>query len=208
MATLEDIESALLAELVTMKALSSGPTLLRPFRHVGRWAGEVTRENGVEENTLNATPAALLAYEGSDPVGRDGAFLETGGHITQVVEEHRFLVYVVVSDQRSDDITLKGTNVVPGVLLCARRVKEALAGMIIPGLFDGGVVALDGHRPWLIERGVQHTHVIRVSARSALPESADATPDAPFTFDGRVRDAAPDTDGAAVALAAVRVTPP
>lgn len=207
-ATLDAIESALLAELATMKAPSSGPTLARPFRHVGRWAGEVTREHGVEENTLNASPAALLAYEGSDPVGRDGAYVETGGHLVEVVEEHRFLVYVVVADQRSDDITLKGTNVVPGVLLCARRVKEALAGLVIPGLFDGGVVALEGHRPWLIERGVQHTHVVRVSARSALPESADTTPDAPFTFDGRVRDAAPDSDGGAVPLAAVRVTPP
>lgn len=205
---LDQIESALLAELATMKAPTSGPTLARPFRHVGRWAGEVTREHGVEENTLNAAPAALLAFEGSDPVGRDGAYVETGSHLVEVVEEHRFLVYVVVSDQRGDDITLKGTNVVPGVLLCAQRVKEALAGLRIPGLFDGGVVALEGHRPWLIERGTQHTHIIRVSARSALPPAPDPPAPDPPVFEGRVRDAAPDTDGAMVPLATVRVSPP
>lgn len=205
MATLTDIETALLSALGELRSAPPVvPTATRPFRHVGRWAGEVSRDEGVEQNTLNATPAALLAFERSEPEGRDGGGVETGGHLIQVVERHYFLVYVVVSDQRSDDLTIKGTTHVPGILHCAQRVKEALAGLIVPGLFDGDVVRLEGHAPWLIERGVQHTHLIRVSARSALPESDDTTPDNPVGVEVRVRAEPPDQ---ALTLAAVRVAP-
>lgn len=201
-ANLDDIELAFFTALSALKG--APPSLTQPFRVVDRWAGEVSQERGVEENTLNAVPAALLAFEQSIPEGRDGALVETGSHLIEVVERHLFLVYVVVGDTRSDSAAIKGGSAVPGILRCARLVKEALAGLVIPGLFDGDVVRLEGHRPWLIERGVQHTHILRFSARAELPASSVTTPGDPFVLDARANAPEPDTDAATVNLSTAR----
>lgn len=200
-ATDDEIESALFAAL---EALRVGATPAGPFALVDRWAGEVTQDMGVDSETLAHSPSALLAYEESIPEGANGAQSETGGHAIQVVERHVYRVYITVKDTRSDKAALKGTVGQTGVLACARAVKKALAGLVIPGLFDGDVVRLLGQRPHHIKRGVNYTHIIRFSARAALDESTpeeNPTPGEPLAgVRGDVLDAAPDTNAATVTL--------
>ena len=193
-ATLDDIESALFAAL---QALHAAPvTGARPFRLVDRWGGQVSHETGVDEATIGRAPAALLAFESSTPE----VIAETSDHAAHVVETHLFRVYVVVEDLRGDAKTIKGSTGLPGILRCARLVKEALTGLAVPDLYDGETVQLVGHRPWMVEAGVQHTHVVWFSARAALPEVTPATPGAPFVLQGQVREATPDTDAAVVTV--------
>ncbi len=196
-ATLEDIEEALFQGLRTLHA--APPTDARPFRIVGRWAGEVTSE-GVDEQTLGKSPSALLAYERSVPEVR-----QTVGDFVTFHERHFFRVYVTVVDTRGVAAATKGTVGQQGILRCTRVVKEVLAGLAIPGLADGDVVHLVDHRPWSIARDSHFTHVIQVSARAELgAPTAPATPGTPFVFDGHVEAPAPDTDGADVVLADAR----
>lgn len=196
-ATDDEIESALFAALETLKVNASPAG---PFTLVDRWAGEVTQDTGVDSETLARSPSALLAYEESIPEGAS----ETGGHLIQVVERHVYRVYVTVKDTRGDKAALKGTVGQTGVLACARAVKKALAGLVIPGLFDGDVVRLLGQRPWHIKRGVNYTHIVRFSARAALDASTpeeNPLPGEPLAgVRGDVLDAAPDTDAAAVTI--------
>ncbi len=200
-ATDDEIEAALFAALSSLRTIA---TPAGPFVLVDRWAGEVTQESGVDSTTLAKSPSALLAYEESTPEGQNGAQSETGGHAIQVVERHIYRVYVTVKDARGDAAGVKGTVGQPGVLACARAVKKALAGLVIPGLFDGDVVRLVGQRPWAIRRGASYTHIIRFSARAALDESTpeeNPLPGEPLAgVRGDVVDAAPDTNAATVTL--------
>jgi hypothetical protein len=200
-ATLDEVEAALFTALL---ALRTHATPAGPFVLVDRWAGEVTQDGGIDSAILGKSPSALLAFEESVPEGASGSQSETGGHLIQVVERHVFRVYVTVLDARGDKQALKGTVGQTGALACAHRVKLALAGLVIPGLFDGDVVRLVGHRPWLIKRGTGYTHLLRFSARAALDESTEdenPTPGVPLGgVRGDVQDATPDTDGATVTL--------
>lgn len=206
-ATLEDIEAALLAALQALKTTAT-PTA-GPFVMVDRWAGEVTAGDDIDEATLGKSPSALLAFERSMPEGADGVHSQTNGHDLQVVERHYFRVYVTVRDTRSTKAGQVGTTGQPGALRCARLVKEALAGLEIPGLFDGETVHLIEHLPWRIQPGTQYTHIVRVSARAELPESIPALPGVPLSrMDTSVTDSAPDTDDAAVVIATSRATRP
>ncbi len=207
-ATDDEIEAALFAAL---EGLARSATPAGPFVLVDRWAGEVTQETGVDAGTLAKSPSALLAYEESTPEGPNGAQSETGGHAIQVVERHVYRVYVTVKDARGDANAMKGTVGQPGVLACARAVKKALAGLAIPGLFDGDVVRLVGQRPWAIRRGASYTHIIRFSARAALDESTaeeNPTPGARLAgVRGYTDDATPDTDAATVTLSSFESLP-
>ncbi len=207
-ATDDEIEAALFAAL---EGLARSATPAGPFVLVDRWAGEVTQETGVDAGTLAKSPSALLAYEESTPEGQTGAQSETGGHAIQVVERHVYRVYVTVKDARGDANAMKGTVGQPGVLACARAVKKALAGLAIPGLFDGDVVRLVGQRPWAIRRGASYTHIIRFSARAALDESTaeeNPTPGARLAgVRGYTDDATPDTDAATVTLSSFESLP-
>lgn len=207
-ATDDEIEAALVAAL---EALKVGASPAGPFVLVDRWAGEVTQDTGVDSATLAKSPSALLAYEESVPEGAGGAQSETGGHLIQVVERHIYRVYITVRDARGDTAAMKGTVGQNGVLACARRVKKALAGLMIPGLFDGDVVRLVGQRPWHIRRGASYTHVIRFSARAALDESTtdeNPVPGAAIAgVRGDVPDATRDTNAAVVTLSHFNTLP-
>ena len=207
-ATDDEIEAALFAALSSLLKSATPPG---PFVLVDRWAGEVTQDTGVDATTLAKSPSALLAYEESIPEGPGGAQTETGGHAIQVVERHVYRVYVTVKDARGDANAMKGSVGQPGVLACARAVKKALAGLVIPGLFDGDVVRLVGQRPWAIRRGASYTHIIRFSARAAIDESTpeeNPTPGAPLAcVRGYVDDASPDTDDATVTLSSFESLP-
>lgn len=206
-ATDDEIEAALFAALSSLLK-SADPA--GPFVLVDRWAGEVTQESGVDSTTLAKSPSVLLAFEESTPEGQNGAQSETGGHAIQVVERHVYRVYVTVKDARGDANAMKGTVGQPGVLACARAVKRALAGLVIPGLFDGDVVRFIGQRPWAIRRGASYTHILRFSARTALDESTaeeNPTPGTPLAgVRFEVDDATPDTDDATVTLSASTAT--
>ena len=207
-ATDDEIETAIFAALL---ALRTSATPAGPFVMVDRWAGEVTQDAGVDSATLGKSPSALLAFEESVPEGANGAQSETGGHLIQTVERFTFRVYITVKDLRGDTQALKGTVGQTGVLACAHAVKKALVGLVIPGLFDGDVVRLVGHRPWSIKRGAHYTHVLRFSARTSLDESTtvdtdgvpaeNPLPGAPLAgVQGAVTDAVPDSDDGEVDL--------
>lgn len=207
-ATDDEVEAALFAAL---EGLARSATPAGPFVLVDRWAGEVTQETGVDSATLAKAPSALLAFEESLPEGPGGALAETAGHTIGVVERLVFRVYVTVADTRSDKAGIKGTVGQTGVLACARAVKKALVGLVIPGLYDGDVVRLVSHRPHHIKRGVSYTHILRFSARTALDESTaeeNPTPGAPLAgVRGYVDDASPDTDAATVTLSSFESLP-
>jgi hypothetical protein len=204
-ATLDGIETALMTALLAMLRAATVPG---PFVLVDRWAGEVTQEEGVDEATLGRSPSALLAFEGSTPVGDDGAYAETLNRDTEVVERHVFRVYVTVRDFRTVTAATKGTVGQPGVLRCARLVKEALAGLEIAGLTGGDVVRLVDHRPWSIKRESHYTHLVRFSATASLPATTDVTPGEPFAgMNTTITDAPSDEGGDPMPLAAVRAVP-
>jgi len=207
-ATDDEVEAAL---FVALSSLLKSATPPGPFVLVDRWAGEVTQDTGVDSATLAKAPSALLAFEESIPEGHGGAVAETAGHNIGVVERLVFRVYVTVADTRSDKAALKGTVGQTGVLACARAVKKALVGLVIPGLFDGDVVRLVSHRPHHIKRGTSYTHALRFSARIGLDESTpeeNPTPGAPLAgVRGYVDDASPDTDDATVTLSSFQSLP-
>lgn len=186
-ALLESIEASLVEALDTLRA--SPATDARPFRLVGRWAGETTAE-GVEKETLGRGPSALLAFERSVPEEiRDGA----AGPLSMILETHFFRVYVTVVDTRGPTATLQGTVGQQGILRCARLVKELLAGLDIAGLYNAEGVRLVDHQPWLIDPGTSITHVLRFSARAELGVAAPGpTPGSPFVFDASVTADAAD----------------
>jgi hypothetical protein len=202
-ATLDDVETALMAAL---QAMLRGATPPGPFALVDRWAGEVTQEEGVDEATLGRSPSALLAFEGSTVVADEDG--ETLNRDVEVVERHVFRVYVTVRDFRTVTAATKGTVGQPGVLRCARLVKEALAGLEIAGLTGGDVVRLVDHRPWSIKRESHYTHLVRFSATASLPATTDVTPGEPFAgMNTTITDAPSDEGGDPMPLAAVRAVP-
>lgn len=202
-ATLDEIESAFMAVLVALKR-SASPS--GPFVLVDRWAGEVTQQDGVDEATLGKSPSALLAFESSTPEGEDGAEVETLLRDIEVIERHVFRVYVTVKDARTVADATKGTVGQPGVLRCARLVKEALAGFEIVGLAGGDVVRLVDHRPWSVQRESHYTHLVRFSARAALPATTLPTPGVPFSgMNATVRDVPSDEGGTPMTLAVVAI---
>lgn len=165
-ASLDAIETALFARLATLK---KSATPAGPFTLLDRWAGQVTQQDGVEETTLAKAPAALLAYESSVTEGAGGADVETILDEAETIERHLFRVYVTVQDTRGDAKTLKGTTGQTGALACVHAVKQALTGLAITNV--GDPVRLVGSQPWRVERGIQHTYVVRFSVRALLDTS-------------------------------------
>lgn len=163
-ATLDAIDTALFARLATLK---KSATPAGPFTLIDRWAGQVTQQEGVDETTLGKAPAALLAYESSTTESASG---ETILDEAETIERHLFRVYVTVQDTRGDQKTLKGTTGQTGALACVHAVKAALTGLAITDA--GEPVRLVGSQPWLVERGVQHTYVVRFSVRAVLDTTA------------------------------------
>lgn len=203
-ATLDDIESAIFTALATLKASGATPTSSAPLRTLDRWAGEVTADD-IDEGYLGVLPGALLAHEGSQAINgpADTDFVETLAHDVEVVERHLFRVYVSVADTRSDAALVKGGTSTPGVYASAQAVKEALAGLRIPGLKAGGVLHLVDHRPWRIRRGESRTDVVRFAAYAALPESTEELQGNPMSrLDASVIEPDPDVDNLAVELVA------
>lgn len=186
-ATLEAIEAALFTSLSSLSA--APPTDARPFRLVGRWAGQTTAD-GVEHETLGRAPSALLAFERSVPEEiRDGGV----GSLSVVIETHVFRVYVTVVDTRSTAAAVQGSVGQQGILRCTRLVKELLAGLEVEGLHNAEGVRLVDHRPWLIDPGTSITHALTFSARAELGVATpDPTPGDPFVFDASVTADAAD----------------
>lgn len=204
-ATLEAIEAALMTAL---RGMLRSATPAGHFVMVDRWAGEVTQQEGVDEATLGKSPSALVAFEESKPEGEDGAAVTTLSQDIEVIERHVFRVYVTVKDARTITQGTVGTVGQPGVLRCARLVKEALVGLEVTGLAGGDVVRLVDHRPWSVQRESHYTHLVRVSARAALPATTPQAPGTPFTgMDTTVTDAPSDEGGTPMPLAAVRAVP-
>lgn len=209
-ATLDTIEDALFAALGGLvQAPDADLTDAKPLRFLDRYAGEVTREHGVDTTFLVQCPAALLAFEDARPLGADGAWAETGGHDAQVVGRSTWRVYVTVRDARDDAHALKSSLAgQPAALAVAQRVKVTLDGLAVPGLFDGRRVRWSQTAPWLILRRVAYVYAVRFAADAALPEAADPLPGVPLArVDGTLPDARRDTDGAEVTLARARTTP-
>lgn len=209
--TLNALETALFTALAALKPSDGTLIDAKPFRVVDRWAGEATRED-VDEAILGRAPAALLAHEASLPVDRDGGpFIETTAENVEIVERHVFRVYVVVRDTRGDTPTVKGTTGLPGILTCVQAVKEALAGLRVPGLFGGGVVNLVDHRPWLIQRGGGRVDLVRFAASSALPDNTadEVLPGHPMSrLDATLTAPSVDVDGHTITIATSRTTLP
>lgn len=208
-ATLDQIETALYTALGTL--VSATPTTTAPFRHLRRYAGEITQdqvvdiERGLYGLVPEQFPACLFAWEGEEPLGQDGAVQETGGHAIQVVGRSWWRAYCVVRDLRGDEEALKATIAgQPGALLCAHRVKEALAGFVIAGLYDNSTVRWRGSKPWVLAKHAAYVYVVRFSADAALDESTSDDNPTPGTPLGGVRgdvvDATPDTNSATVTL--------
>jgi hypothetical protein len=193
-ATLDQIDAALYTALGGL--VNATPSATQPFRHLRRFAGEVTMdlvqhvEQGLYALTPEQHPAALLAFEGVEPLGDGGIFRQDGPRLIQIVARTFWRVFVVVRDLRGDEEALKGVVAgQPGALLCAQRVTEALAGLQISGLFEGGGVRWLGARPWLVARRTAYVYAVRFAADTELPDpAADALPGTPFVFDGAVKD--------------------
>ncbi len=170
-ATLDAIETALFARLATLK---KSATPAGPFTLVDRWAGQVTQLEGVDAATLGKAPAALLAYESS---ATEGASFESILDEAETIERHLFRVYVTVQDTRGDEKTLKGTTGQTGALACVHSVKAALTALGITNVSEP--VRLVGSQPWLIDRGVQQTYVVRFAVRALLDTTATEAADEP-----------------------------
>lgn len=203
-ATLDQIDAALYAQLGTL--VTSTPSATQPFRHLRRFAGEVTMdlvqhiEQGLYDLKPEEHPAAFFAFEGEEPLGDGGIYRQDGPQLVQIVGRTFWRVYVVVRDLRGDDDALKGVLAgQPGALVCAQRVTESLAGLQIAGLFEGAGVRWLGTRPWLIARRTAYVYVARFAADTELPDpTTTPTPGTPFVFDARATNAAPETDGGSV----------
>lgn len=204
--TLDAIETALFTALDTKRQTAGAAlTTTRPFRSVARWSAE-GRPEDVAEAAAGVCPSALLVYLGSDAVtGRGGDdYVETLGHDGEVVEDHLFGVYVTVADTRGDVATVKGGTNLPGILACSHAVADALAGLRVSGLKDGGVVHLVRRRP-LARTAAGATHVIYFRARATLAATTETLPGAALSrVDTTVNDATPDVDTETVTLAVER----
>lgn len=215
-ASLDAIEAAIYAALGTLVAAT--PTSSAPFRHLRRYAGEVTQdlaaqiERGLYDLTPEQLPAALLAWVKDEPLGQNGAYVEEPGGAIQVVSRSTWRVYVVVRDLRGDEAALKGTLAgQPGQLLCAECVKRGLAGLHIDGLFENRGLRWLGSSPWVIARRTAYICALSFGADAELPESSaedNPTPGVPLAgVYGTVPDATPDTNAAAVTLSSFSTLP-
>lgn len=193
-ATLDQIEAGFHTTLSGL--VNATPSATQPFRHLRRYAGEITRDlvEAIEQGTYDLKPtelpAVFLAFEGEEPLGTDGVYRQDGPQLVQIVARTFWRVYVVVRDLRGDEEALKGVVAgQPGALLCAQRVTEALAGLQITGLFEGAGVRWLGTRPWVIARRTAYVYAVRFAADTELPDpAAEALPGTPFVFDGAVKD--------------------
>lgn len=180
------------------------PTSTRPFRSLHHFAGEVSRalsedrEHGVAMTHIKQQPAMLLAWEGTRPVGAEGAYAADGPKLVQVVRRAHFRVFVVVADQRGDARAMDTAIAAQGAL------ESALAGFVIPGLFDGRGVTWVESLPWVTARRASYVSAVRFHADALLDPTDEPEPAEGFEVRGAVVDASLDSDDATVPIAPFR----
>lgn len=201
-ATCDEVEAALFEALRPLAA-DATPTP-GPFVRLLR-AGRIESFEDFNALAGGTWPSCALAFERSQPEGIDGVFAQNGGHAIETVERLMFGVYIGVACPKRPEVNVKGVVGAPGALALAQRVKEALTGLEIPGLFDNDVVHLVGHTVFASRVDSYLVHLVSVSARTELPPSDLATtPGTPFVTDADARLPGTDTDGAVVHLSAGR----
>lgn len=183
-ATCDEVEAALFEALNRLAANASPPG---PFVRVVR-AGRVESVEDIRAVTGGNWPAAVLSFDRSTPEGAAGVFVQSGGHLVEVVERLHFTVHVAVANPTTPADSVKGRVGAPGVLALAQRAKEALAGLEVAGLFDGDVVHLQSHTVFASRVDSILVHQLNFTARVELPPTeAGSAPGTPFVTDVRVQ---------------------
>jgi hypothetical protein len=129
--TTAQCDAVLLAALRALHVDNGGP-----FEFVGRYRGQVTRQEGVDTETLGAPTAALLAWASDDPVERGpGAGPQTlVRRVTEYAVRSTWLVYVASQRLEDTDVDVAGSTngLTPGMHTLKDAVEAALHGLVVP----------------------------------------------------------------------------
>lgn len=188
-ATLDAIDAAILAALQTLRSADPlDPTPSLPFAYVGRYRGEVTREYGVDRETLGVETAALLALEGEAPEARQRETRTILKGSAETVARSLWRVYVVVQRPDSADDSLKGDGTDLGVYALVDRTVSVLHGLPIAGLYQGERLRWLDTRPHLILPGQVSVYLVRLEAVRPLTAAPVAMPAGTKPFAGVTLD--------------------
>jgi len=127
-ANLDDIDNAMLSALQGLLKSAPSPG---PFAFVGRWAGQLPREDQISSESFGASPAALLAAAGESG-GADANFLDGDREDKGIVN---WTVIIALQDPRGAKQVTKGGAIPitqPGMLTLIDTVISGLNGLIVP----------------------------------------------------------------------------
>ena len=175
-ATLDSVDRAIFETLQGLLASSGGG----PFQSVIRYSGETTgRDKQLVQATLGVTPAVMLAWEGwGDGEEIDDTLLTQQGAF---VMPSVWRVFVVHSELAGHDEAVTGQIDSPGILGLVQRVTIALAGLSIPGLYNGSRLIPKKGMPVHVKPG-EYVCMSRFLANLFL--DGTSLPDASKEFDG------------------------
>lgn len=163
--SLADTDAALYTALSALQVNdSNGPTTVRPFAIVGRYAGPLDDE-GIREACAQY-PAAMLAF-GGEQVTRT---VNTIGGDAEDRGLCRWTVYVAVEDVRAIDDGTVGAAAAPGVYRLTDAVLGALSGLPLDGAWFDRRLRCTGTREALTRRGVVYVYAVDFEAMRALPQ--------------------------------------
>lgn len=183
-ATLDSIEDALFTALESLLKKNGGTVAT-----VARYAGQVTAKRGVDDVTLGAAPALLLACPGGEASETESRETLLEG-VGEVVDRDTWLVYVIVADARGDEAAVKGATGQSGLYRLISLVQRTLHGLEIDGLFQGHPVRYANWR-WhdATVAGSQYVAVVRFLTDIAIdaPDSLEDATAQPLSIDARVQ---------------------
>lgn len=172
LATADTRLHAALAALVAEPVSSS-----RPFGYAGRWEGP-TPPTGLPAPKY---PAALLRFDGEQPVERD---VQTFGWGSQDRSRANWSVLVQLCDPQEIDRLVNGTASSPGVLQLVDAVKAACNGLWLDGAhmertlrFAGTAREAGGPQPSTVVYAVRFVAELDAPDAYAAQVAADTSPE-------------------------------
>ena len=180
-------------------------TPTQPLRSLHRHAGELSRfaesgrEKGVAASRVGQFPAAFLAFESSEPLGTNGAFVETLGADIDVVRRIGWSVFVAINDPTGDGAAEDIADEV------CERIEGVLTGLRIAGLHGNGCVRWVRTVPWVIARRASYVYRLQFTTDADMPESVEALPGVPMSrLDASLNAPTADVDASTVTIATSR----
>lgn len=167
--SLKTMAEAIMTALQTLK-----PT---PCKHVGWYAGQVTRA-GLAEEIVGQTPAILLANESEIPDADLSVTTITGNGRDAVIDVWR--VYLVIEETRGTGAALVGVAAQVGLFALRDAVLLAINRLHLVGQLGNHGLEYQGTRPALVQSGIAYADAMTFAIARPIDAAVRTTPSQPL----------------------------